>query len=301
MPSNVAFGTAMVLIYNLLSASKEVYSGHMLQYIDPNRLTLSVFFFVFSFFQFASFYNNKKNYFAPLATRRDLLILNIFTCGSWIGFFYSIKYIEPAIVSSLMVGFGPSISILLVPILYHNSKFNYLEVMSAIGILFGTFYLIVISANGNSSLGDIDISAVLKGSILAAIGSVCMVGAGIFSKRLSNNGIKPAAIMAHRFYLLILSATIMALCTTGINIDIDSIIYIILPISFFGVIIPLWCLQIGIKYLEPTSVMIIISTAPTFTYLIGFLDPRLNLNKYILFGVLFICSFAILSRLRWKA
>lgn len=293
-------GLLMVMLYNILSSTKEVVSGAMVQTIDPIALTAFIFAIVTIFFQFIAAIRGVEVYTRPFDNPGLLVTLNIFSCGSWIGFFYSVSYLEPAIVSALMVGVGPALTALLLPVWYKSKRARPLEVAGSLGILISTGFIIFLVATGNSSLGEITTKDILHGSISALIGSVAMVGSSIFSKKLSDVGNPPVVIMAHRFYLLVGVAFFIALFARVDFFSLLPVMPYVLALAAFGVILPLWALQVGIKNLDPLVVMILISTAPAFTYAIQLLDSRLEVRPTVLFGVALLCIFAIVSQIRWQ-
>jgi drug/metabolite transporter (DMT)-like permease len=293
-----AVGVGMVMTYNLLSATKEVISGSLVQTVDPIALTALVFTIVLVVFQCLAIARGNAVYTRPFSHAGMLLLLNLFTCGAWIGFFYSVAFLEPAVVSALMVGLGPALATMLVPAWYGGSA-RKPEILGAAGILISTSYIAYVAATGNSSMGSLSAHDLLHGGLSALLGSVAMVGASIYSKRLSNAGARPVAIMAHRFYLLVAVAFGIALLTQTELATLAPYGAMILSLSVLGVVVPLWALQVGIKYLQPVYVTILISTAPTFTYTIQLLDSRLEVRPEIFVGVVALCLSAILSQVTW--
>lgn len=292
------FGVGMVMLYNLLSSAKEVVSGAIVQRIDPIALTAVVFALVTLFFQASARIGGREVYSKPFSDRPRLLALNLFSCGAWIGFFYSVRYLEPAIVSALMVGVGPALATLLIPIWYRPRKIRPLELVGSIGILLASIYILGLVTTGNSSLGYLSAHDIAQGGVSALLGSICMVGASIFSKRLSDSGCEPVAIMAHRFYLLVAATLIISIAARADFPALTPYWAWIVGLALLGVIVPLWALQHGIRNLDPLLVMILISTAPAFTFAIQLLDPRLSARPAVLAGVGLLCAFAAVSQLR---
>jgi drug/metabolite transporter (DMT)-like permease len=293
-------GAAAVLGYNFLSASKEVYSGHLVQEYDPFLITGLVFACAFGIFQTLALVLSRANYRVPLSQRGDLAWLNLHTSGAWIGFFFSVKYLEPAIVSVVMVGLGPAIAVFASPLISRDQKLDAWEAVCATGILLSTILLTIISLEGKSAIGLTNGLNVALGLAAAAAGSGAMVGASMYSKRLSEAGAKPVSIMAHRFYILLpLSvAAAFLLRPAGEALPAMPPVEIIAGLSVLGVAIPLWLLQIGIQNLRPVEVIMIIATAPAFTFALQALDPRLSLNVAVLGCILFMCGCVLCSRLK---
>ena len=196
-------GIAFLLVYNILISLKEVVSGHIVQALSPFLLVFLTFTFCGIVFQIISLIKYRDIYFKPFSDFKTLVKVNISTVGAWVGFFYGVKYLEPAIVSTLAGGFGPAIATLfqssLKPI---KIKIHPIEKLSAIGILIRSVILSYISLTGMSSIKLLDAIDISKGIFLTLLSSVCVVITTYYTKRISDMGCSPPVIMAHRFYLL---------------------------------------------------------------------------------------------------
>lgn len=53
---------------------------------------------------------------------KNLVYLNIITLGSWLSLAYPLKFIEPAIVSTITLGIGPILSLLISDKLYKKDE-----------------------------------------------------------------------------------------------------------------------------------------------------------------------------------
>ncbi|KFM95693.1 DMT family transporter [Bacillus clarus] len=271
-------GVGFVLIYNILSSIKEVVSGHVVQTISPFLLVTMAFGFAFVFFQILSFFKYKNEYKKPFQDYSTLIKVNISTVGAWIGFFYGVKYLEPAIVSTLIAGIGPAIATIYQGFFASKRNINPVENYSAFGILICSILLVWISLNGMTSVNSVNYIDITKGVILTFISSVCVVITTFYTKKLSGLGCSPMTIMAHRFYLLIPISLIAFLITNTQKVNILENLPIIIYIAVFGATIPLLCLQYGIKYCTPIMVVTLLAIAPLFTFLFEIADPRLNLS-----------------------
>ncbi|MER0469318.1 DMT family transporter [Bacillus cabrialesii subsp. cabrialesii] len=305
--SNIRFnrasllGICFVLIYNIFSSIKEVVSGHIVQTISPFLLVVLTFGFAAIVFQIISLSKYKNEYRKPFQNRSTLIKVNLSTVGAWIGFFYGVKYLEPAIVSTLIAGIGPAIATIY-QILFNSNKIkNDVESYTSVGILLCSILLVCFSLTGMTSLESMSYTDIIKGVALTVISSICVVVTTFYTKEFSSIGCSPITIMAHRFYLLIPISLIAFFLTNDQEVNIIKDLPIILYIAIFGATIPLLCLQYGIKLCQPAMVVTLLAIAPLFTYIFELADPRLKLS--IISGIFILittilCVISTLSSLK---
>jgi drug/metabolite transporter (DMT)-like permease len=272
------FGIGFVLIYNIFSSIKEVVSGNIVQTISPFLLVFLTFGLAAVFFQIIALMKYRDQYRQPLNDSPTLIRINVSTVGAWLGFFYGVKYLEPAIVSTLIAGIGPAVATIYQSFSRLNRIKNPVESYTAIGILICSLLLVWFSLTGRTSIESMNYINIIKGVTLTFVSSICVVITTFYTKKLSSKGCPPITIMAHRFYLLIPVSLIAFFITNKQEVHIINNIPVILYISIFGATIPLLCLQYGIKYCKPVMVVTLLAIAPLFTYLFEVADPRLELS-----------------------
>ncbi|MEH7036427.1 DMT family transporter [Priestia megaterium] len=294
-------GISFVLIYNIFSSIKEVVSGHVVQTISPFLLVVLTFGFAAIVFQIIALTKYKSEYRKPFQNLPTLLKVNFSTVGAWIGFFYGVKYLEPAIVSTLIAGIGPAIATIYQRLFSSNKIKNNVESYASIGILFCSILLVWFSLTGMTSVESMNYIDITKGVALTVISSICVVVTTFYTKEFSSIGCSPITIMAHRFYLLIPISLMAFFLTNNQEVHIVKDLPVILYIAIFGATIPLLCLQYGIKLCQPIMVVTLLAIAPLFTYLFELADPRLELS--IISGIFILlttilCIISTLSSLK---
>ncbi|MBA0036889.1 DMT family transporter [Pantoea sp. BIGb0393] len=290
------FGLLMVLLYNFLDAGKEVYSGFLVQENHPLSITFIVFSIAMVFFQLYGVSFSRQNYLSTMRSFTQVLILNITTAGSWISFFYCMQYLEPAVASAIITGVAPLLIIYIAPVFFKNESHQY-KTIFIFCITFCSLWLAAISLREGSLTYNYSSSEILIGVLMAVICSVFSIFSNIFSRRLSDRGCLPSSIMAHRFYIIVLITMSYSLDSSGYKGVIEILSPGIAILAIFGVVIPLWCLQHGIKSLSPARVMVFISVNPIFTFVFQFFDPRLSPTLSSLVAILLICFFSLASEL----
>lgn len=224
---------------------------------------------------------------------QSIIVLNLITAIIFICYYYANKYIEPAIVSAIEIGIGPIIALVLGLAHQKNMQLK-LDIMVCLGILLGTIILVWASIVGVSGVKN-DALHTYRGLITAFICGIGMVSATFYSKKLSNLGWKTYKILAHRFYLLVPVTLIFIINQKGsyiMSVLIHNWSWIVI-FTFLGLIIPLYLIQVGIKYCSPLFVSITLSFGPVFTFFFQILDPRVKWSWISLLGIGCLCLFVI--------
>ncbi|WP_241611771.1 EamA family transporter, partial [Rosenbergiella epipactidis] len=225
-----------------------------------------------------------------------ILILNITTAGSWVSFFFCIKYLEPAVASAIITGLSPLITIYISPLFFKKEPHEY-KLFFILGITFSSILLAAVSFFEGKLTYNYSSSKILIGIIMAIVCSMFSILSNIFSRKLSDKGCLSSSIMAHRFYITVLITIIYSFMLSGYTGIIDTLSPQIAILSIIGIIIPLWCLQYGIKSLPPAKVMVFISINPVFTFFFQFFDPRLSPSLTTFSSILLICFFSLAAEL----
>lgn len=281
-------GILALLTYNLLTAAKGVFLGSFLQKVDP-FIVLSVCFalvtLIFTFINIIKGKSPDSVKALPVYKKhwRLIIILNISAVFSWAGYFYALKYIEPAILFSLIEGIGPVITALYYFSRKNNqtSKFEwYSHALTC--IILGC--LILISFLGLSALGNISNQTVFLGTAGALICGISNVAMAILSKDLNNAGLKARQIIPIRFFLLIALGIIFVPTVQWHGITQGNILIPIITIALIGIATPIYCSQIGIQKTDPIIAALIYASLPIFTLACQFFDNRLTASIYSVIG-----------------
>jgi drug/metabolite transporter (DMT)-like permease len=286
-------GVLCVTGYNILAAASEVYIGNFVQKFEPFYLVFLCFVITAVFFNIIQL-RDYEGYFTKIRNNiKDIIFVNLSTTITWLSFFVSLKYIEPAIVATINSSIVPILMLCLAPILRRNSKVLTIEIFSSIGIFITLIILVWASLTGRSAVGTNSIERATIGIIAALICGVGIMLNSIFSKRLNDSGWIASSIMAVRFFLLIL-------CAFGLLAYMNQIVFIslldgisILLIVFIGTIIPLYLLQVGIEYSEPIVLSLLLSMGCFFTLVLQVFDSRLVWSPFTTIGIFAVSIFAV--------
>ncbi|SKA89781.1 DMT family transporter [Sporosarcina newyorkensis] len=287
--SKYMIGVAALILSAILTALSQVYYGNRVQSVHPFLFTGISFFITTCYFQWFARKQRLPYYWRKAIS--PLVKLNLSSALTFMGFYYALKYIEPAIVSSLEMGIGPLFVILIA--LFQRKAVTLEKWGIAVGTLLTTFLLIYAVFTGQSATAiqwDVNVLLGIFASVACGLGAVLCT---IYSKQLSNEGWTSSMILSKRFYGIILLSFFF---TYDLIFDyaLENIGWI-LVITFTGVLIPMYLLQKGIQYCETFLVMMSLCFIPVITFFLQLFDSRLQWSNLTLVGVLLLFGLGISS------
>ncbi|MGE7543739.1 EamA family transporter [Sporosarcina newyorkensis] len=287
--SKYMIGVAALILSATLTALSQVYYGNRVQSVHPFLFTGISFFITTCYFQWFARKQRLPYYWRKAIS--PLVKLNLSSALTFMGFYYALKYIEPAIVSSLEMGIGPLFVILIA--LFQRKAVTLEKWGIAVGTLLTTFLLIYAVFTGQSATAiqwDVNVLLGIFASVACGLGAVLCT---IYSKQLSNEGWTSSMILSKRFYGIILLSFFF---TYDLIFDyaLENIGWI-LVITFTGVLIPMYLLQKGIQYCETFLVMMSLCFIPVITFFLQLFDSRLQWSNLTLVGVLLLFGLGISS------
>lgn len=281
-------GIVSLLASAILTSISQVYYANKVQLVHPFLFTGISFFITAIFFQMVAMKQRVqlewKRAFLPL------LKLNLASVLAFMGFYFALKYIEPAIVSSLEMGVGPLF--VLVIALRTRVHIPRIQWWIALGTLGACLLLIYVIFSGNSGVTEwrVENSWGIVTSIFCGLGAVLCT---IYSKQLSTLGWSSSMILSKRFIAIIILSFI-ATYDTLILYFLENIAWIMM-VTIMGVLIPMYLLQKGIQYCETFIVMMSLCFIPVFTFFFQLFDPRLTWSSLTFTGVCLLLILGILS------
>ena len=255
----------------------------------PFLFTGISFFITAVYFQgFALKQRIKPNW--PVASK-PLLKLNIASAVTILCFYFALKYVEPAIVSSLEMGIAPLFILSLM--MLQRKKISARKWGISIGTLCACLVLIWAVVNGESGITtqfSTEMTIGLFASIACGIGAVYC---SEYSKQLSEIGWTSSMILSKRYIGIIVISFIY---TYDLIIPYfkEHILWILM-VTLIGVLIPNYLLQKGIQYTNTFLVMMSLCFIPVFTFLFQLFDTRLQFSMITCSGVLLLFIFGLIS------
>ena len=157
-------GVYALLISALLTSVSQVFYANQVQSVHPFLFTGISFFITALYFQ-AFAIKQPVNVNWKIATM-PILKLNIASAVTFMGFYFALKYVEPAIVSSLEMGVAPLF--ILVLMLFQRKTISKQKWIISIGTLCACLLLIWAVIQGESGIAS-EYSATLLVGILASV------------------------------------------------------------------------------------------------------------------------------------
>lgn len=304
LASRTGRGIVPILTFAALTAGLDVYGGNRLQVLSLQSLAaISFSLTAVLFLGLEITHRGVAATFRPVRTHRyDVIAINVTTAVTWLSMLYALKYLEPAVVSVVVVGLGPVLTVLMGSLLRRGSSVMATEVVVSLGICAFLGGLVWESFSGRSGVGDLGTSEAVEGVIFAVVCGVGSTANIIYMKRLSEAGYSPQSVLALRFFLMIAVTWVM----TAASVD-PGLAQAFLPaviVVVVGIGLPIYVLQIGIRHTEPITTSLLVSLSPLFTFLFQFLDGRLQPSRLTLtsiLGIVVLVAAGTVSRSRKEA
>lgn len=258
----VLAGLAATMVYNVTSAAKEVYAGHVLQTVDPFVLITACFGLVILLFQVIDRAGGGQTSVYTPRVMRALVMVNLTTAGAWLGIYLALRWLEPAVAGGLSGGVGPLA--VLAWRRFAGIRTTLAEVASGAGILAACLLLAWSAAEGQGEVIAATPIETAFGLVAATAGGISATLTSVWAKKLSLAGLGPSAIMARRFWLLVGFCGIVAWATGRFEGPMPSA-GTVAGIGLLGVALPLYALQVGIRYGRIFHVNVIVGLCPLFT------------------------------------
>jgi drug/metabolite transporter (DMT)-like permease len=270
-----AVGIVLVLLFSILTAAKEVYAAHIIQTVDP--FPLLFFCFVLTVAVANVHYLLRG---CPSATMQtgglpSIIALNFAAAFSWMGFFYSMKHIEPVVSAGIITALGPMLTIVFNWAIRKESPTRP-EVVASIGMAICILYMAFATTQGASGIAVQDKRDVILGLASAFGAGVSFAITTVCSKQLSDRGWVAARILAYRYFALLLITGLLTFSQEGARVVVVAHPGAVALIAILGITVPLYCLQFGIQFSKPQAVSLTVAVGPAFTLLFEKLDTRIE-------------------------
>nr|AWL91309.1 EamA family transporter [Bradyrhizobium ottawaense] len=289
LTNRFALGVLFVALYVLVSAAGEVYAAAYFQRADAFVALLLSFTVVCLTFNLLARHDTSK---AGVGNRSLLVfaVLNVVTAISWIGLFIGLKYVEPAIVVAFMVALGPTATVWLNAVIRRQGVPPASDIVVSASIAMIASYMIWISASGNAGVEWGARSSF--GIVLAIVAGLSLALTNVLVKLLFDRGFSGRQVLAHRFYGTII--LLLGLVDySSIVLEISQHWFAIAAVGVSTMIVPLLLIQQGIRYVEPFTVNMVLSTAPIITFLFQYFDSRIVPSSHTFLGNILITAVAV--------
>lgn len=291
--SNGLIGFLYLILWCLISAVARVYLSDILQKIDPFVLCFYVFLITVSFYSLISFF--MSNTLGPRIQKNkyNIILINISTFGCWFFIIYPFKYMDPTIVSSLVLCINPVYTSILSRYFYNKNNNKSSNIILLYGFIFVSIYMVILSYFGLASIKLSSRFHLSISTIFILVSSFFLFINTIISKKLLLSGFNPVENNTIRFWLLVLlSFTIGQFMHISFKIDFQ-IMKLLIYVSFIYAIIPLYLIQLIIRRLEPITITSFTPLMPVVIFVMESIHPRFHLSEYVVLALLIISTLSI--------
>jgi drug/metabolite transporter (DMT)-like permease len=300
MKKNISLGFFSVSMWCFITAFGYVYTSEAEQNISIALFCVLLFGFSITVFCLLNFKNLRGLFTRCKPHLKSIIIINATTFGSWFLVIYPLRYMEPSVVNTIILGCIPIFTLLINKFTYHQAAKNSQNLWLAISLTLSVAYLIFLNMTENvvysTVINVLAVSACIIGSFSVALNN-------IYTKKISNLGVAPLDIMITRFIFTVVTTGIFAIATgefaTGLN---ANIWYLITTTALVLVIIPQVLFQVSMRELEPFTIGMVLPLMPVLVFMIEFFSKKLHPTLEVFLGILAITCISLVGGvLRYRA
>jgi len=274
-----------------------VYFGGLFQSTDP--LGVAVVAFAMCALGFAPIALVRSPESFRLLARRpgEVLAVNVTTALAWIAFFYALRTIEPLLVQILFSGVGPlSVSWLdRLVVLTRPEPLGRTERAIHLGLLGSLVLAAVVVVGGLSGMGRQSAGTALLGVGLAVGAGISISLSTVLSRRLSDTGVRPSALVSVRFVgAIVLAAALAIVSGGGLSLGGSRHEIVVAIVAVLALIVfPIYVNQVGTALASPLTVRAVLALGPVVIFVLQLLEGRLTPSPYSLACAMVYGPFAV--------
>lgn len=293
-------GPVFVLAFVILSAFRDVFFAGALRSAPFFAFALIAFATCTVAFLLIAVVERKRTLSVVFADMPAFLLMNAFTAVSWLAYFQSLRFIEPAVANVLFAGVG-TLSVMATAAvgwrIVDEGTMTRAEIACQIAIAFCLAALATIAIAGLSA-GEGGATALI-GCAFAAGAGVTITIAQLYAKRLHDHGASAAAVVATRFLgVLAVAALALSFAPQARAAAITPATWAEhAPMAFVLMAVPIYLGQIGVKRATPLTVRVIMALGPVFVIALQAAVGGMTLSGYSLAGVTAYSLIAIVAAL----
>lgn len=291
-------GPALVLVFCLSQAFRDVYFGHVFQGVDFFAIILLAFLTSTILFTAIPLARDRSAFKKLRGHGRTVLMMNLATALAWSCYFFGLSHLEPSIVNTLHSGMGPLTVVALAAFGVRLAKTDHVgwwEYLGYAGIALSLVALAWVVLAGRSGLAAGETKALLGLAALLVSGASITVSL-LYCKRLHDHGVNAEVVTSVRYGLLILIAAGVVWHRGGLG-GIGSIgeAARLTALATVLIVLPLYAFQVGIALTAPLTASVTRALGPVFVFALQQADGRLTTSVPTLIGILAYSAAAILS------
>jgi len=291
-------GPALVLVFCLSQAFRDVYFGHVFQGVDFFAVILLAFLASTVIFTAIPLIRDRGAFKKLRGHGRTVLMMNLTTALAWSCYFFGLSHLEPSIVNTLHSGMGPLTVVALAALgvrLAKTDQVGWSEYFGYAGIALSLVALAWVVLSGRSGLAAGETTALIGLAALLISGASITVSL-LYCKRLHDHGVNAEVVTSVRYGFLILIAAGVVWHRGGLQgIGSISEAATLTALATVLIVLPLYAFQVGIALTAPLTANVLRALGPVFVFALQQVDGRLTTSAPTLTGILAYSAAAILS------
>lgn len=218
--------------------------------------------------------------------------LNLTTAAAWLGFFYGLRHLEPAVVATLYNGIGSLVVLGVAKVGWTaaQTESSRAERLCFLGVAAALAALAVVVLTHRSGLpGNAFVPQAVALAVVTGAGAMITLG-HLIARWFNDAGVHAAAVLGTRFLLTFGAAAVleMILGTTGARPTLGALPFFAAA-AFLLIVTPSLLVQMGVSRSSPLAVNVFRSLGPVFVFAVQQLDGRLRFSGATLLCIVAFC------------
>lgn len=292
-PSQV--GLACVFLFAVSQGLRDAFFGNIFQSVSFLFVATLAFSLSSIAFIGVSFVRRPQDLKRLVASPGAFVVLNITTAAAWLGFFYGLRHLEPAVTATLYNGIGPVVVLVVGKVGWTaaKTKSSIAERLCFLGVAAALVALAVVVLTNRSGLPGAEFSnQAVALAVVTFAGSMITLG-HMVARWFNDAGLHSDAVFGTRFLLTVAVAAVleMVLGEPGARPPLGAIPFFAAA-AFVLIITPSFLVQLGVSRASPLAVNVFRSLGPVFVFAVQQLDGRLRFSGATLLCIFAFCIFA---------
>jgi drug/metabolite transporter (DMT)-like permease len=299
------FGPLFVLVFTLSQSFRDVYFGSVFQHYDFFVVMLIAFAWSTIIFAAVTLARAPSEFAALRRQFGTILAANVTTALAWIGFFFALTYVDPAICNTIHSAMGPLTVVMLGSrgvALAKPAAIGRLEYAGYAGIAISVAALWWVVIGGYSGLAVTNLAASIAGLTLLGLSGISITISLLYCKRLQDHGLGADTVTTVRYGALIMFTAAVVLWRGIIGWGFDGVdtpqqFGLLSLTTTTLIVLPLYIYQLGIGRTSPLTAQVIRALGPVFVFALEQLDGRLHYSLPTLTCILVYSASVIVSNI----
>ena len=293
-------GPALVLIFTLSQAFRDVYFGGVFQRYDFFVIILIAFLQSTVIFTAVTVIRAPRDFAKLCEHAGPIVAANITTALAWTCFFFALTYLDPAIVNTIHSAMGPLTVVVLGACgiaLAKPKAIGRIEYAGYAGITVSVAALWWVVVGGYSGLPATRLEFSIAGLALLSVSGASITVSLLYCKRLQDSGVGADAVTAVRYLVLILLAGAAVFWRGKTGIAAPHAFASLSVATTALIVLPLFAFQLGIGRTTPLTAQVIRALGPVFVFALEQFDGRVHYSLPTLLCILAYSASVIVSNI----